>query len=110
MREHIVAIFRRYVAREAGLVQRRVARFSILKISESPAARRRVLLCVLHHELRIHGRPDNKGLRAGKWTVQDAVIVFRRDASPMNRRDDASVWEGNRPFFKRLGRYFVAQL
>jgi len=42
--EDIVAIFRRRVAGEAGLVQRLVSRLPVLKVSEAPAARRGVLL------------------------------------------------------------------
>ena len=44
MGEPIVAIFRRRVAGEADLVQRLVARLSVRKVSEPPAARRGVLL------------------------------------------------------------------
>ena len=44
MGEDIVVIFHRRVAREAGLVQRLVARLSVLKVSEPPAACRDVLL------------------------------------------------------------------
>lgn len=42
--EDVVVIFRRYVAGEAGLVQRLVARLSVLEISEPPAAGGGVLL------------------------------------------------------------------
>ncbi len=37
MGKDIVVIFRRRVTREAGLVQRLVARLSVLKVGESPA-------------------------------------------------------------------------
>jgi hypothetical protein len=40
MRKNEVAIFGRLVAREAGFVQRFVARFAVLEIAESPAAGR----------------------------------------------------------------------
>jgi hypothetical protein len=39
MGEDIIVIFRRDVAGEAGLVERLVARLSVLKVSEPPAAR-----------------------------------------------------------------------
>jgi hypothetical protein len=42
--EDKVAIFRGRVAGETGFVQRLVARLSVLKVSEPPAARRGVLL------------------------------------------------------------------
>src|SRR5271170_3379621 len=54
MGEDIVAIFRRRVAREAGLVQCLVARLSVLEVSEPPAARLGILLGVLYHDLDIH--------------------------------------------------------
>ena len=40
--EDIIAIFRRRVAGEAGIVQRLAARFAVGKVSEPPAARRGV--------------------------------------------------------------------
>src|SRR5580698_5750796 len=60
--EDIVAIFRRRVAGEAGLVQRLVARLSVLKVSEPPAGRRGVLFGVLNHELNIYDGPDKERL------------------------------------------------
>jgi len=43
MSEDKVAIFGRFVAGEAGFVQRLVARFAVLKVTEPPSARRGVL-------------------------------------------------------------------
>jgi len=42
-REHEIAILSRLVAGEARFVQRLIARFAILEVGESPAARRGVL-------------------------------------------------------------------
>src|SRR5271165_581143 len=108
--EDIVAILHRRVAGEAGLVQRLVARLSAFKVSESPAARRGVLLCVFNHELNIHGGPDYERLRAGEWAGQDFIVVFRRNASPMNSGNNGAVWERDRSFLKGLDRYIVAEL
>ena len=41
--ENVVVSFGRHVASEAGLMQRLVARLSVLEVTESPAARRSVL-------------------------------------------------------------------
>jgi hypothetical protein len=41
--ENVVMSFGRHVASEAGLMQCFVARFAVLEVTESPAARRRVL-------------------------------------------------------------------
>ena len=43
MSEDEVAVFGRFVAREAGFVQRLVTRFAVLEVTESPASRRGVL-------------------------------------------------------------------
>ena len=94
MGEDIVAIFRRGVAGEAGLMQGFVARLSVLKVGESPAACRGVLLCVLDHELNIYGGADKERLSARKFTGEGVVVVFRRDTSPMNRGNDGAVREG----------------
>jgi hypothetical protein len=49
-------------------------------------------------------------LRAGKWTGQDFVVGFRRDASPMKRGNDAAVWKRDLPFLKGLDRYLITEL
>src|SRR5262245_12747291 len=66
--EYEVAIFRRLVAREAGLVQRLAAGFVVREVGETPAAGRGVLFRVLDHELDVHAGPGDEGLeaRAGK--------------------------------------------
>src|ERR1700737_240133 len=110
MGEDVVAIFHGRVAGEAGFVQPLVARLSVLKVSEPPAARRGVLLGILDHELDIHGGPDNERLSAGEWTGQDFVVVFRRGTSPMKRGNDGAVWERERPFLKGLESYIVTEL
>jgi hypothetical protein len=53
--ENEVVSFDRLVAAEAGFVQCLVARFSVLKVTEPPAARRGVLFRVLDHKLNIYG-------------------------------------------------------
>src|SRR5271165_3695113 len=110
MGEDVVAIFRRGVAGEAGLVQGLVARLSVLKVSEAPTARGGVLLGVLDHELNIHGGADKEGLSAGEFTGQGFVVVWRGDTSPMNGGNDGAVRERARPFSKGLDGYVVAEL
>ena len=74
MREDKVLGFARLVARKAGFVQRLVGRFAVLKLSEPPAARRRVLFRVLDHELNVCGGAGNERL----YAAEDLVVLLRR--------------------------------
>src|SRR5580704_17556042 len=109
-REHIIAIFHRNVAGKASFVQRLVARLSARKVSETPAARRGILLRILHHELHIHRPPNHQRFRAGKWNIEDLVVIFRRDACPMKRCNDGTIRERERSLLESLDRDVVAEL
>ena len=65
MSENVILSFGRLVTGEAGFVQYLVAGFSVLKVSEPPAARRGVLFLVLDHKLNIYGGSSNGRLEAG---------------------------------------------
>src|SRR6266478_3700325 len=106
LRENEVASFGRLVAGEAGFVQCFVGRFAVLKVTESPAARRGVLFRVLDHNLRILGGPGNERLRAAK----DFVVFLRWDVIPMQRHNDGAIRERKLSFPIGLHRYIVAQL
>jgi hypothetical protein len=110
--ENVVAIFSRLVAGEARCVQRFIARFTVRKVGETPAARCGVFLRVLDHELNVHGGPG-KGrseVATGKTGRQSLIVKVRRFFIPMQSGNNCAIRERQSSVAKGLDRKIVAQL
>ncbi len=85
-------------------MQRRIGGFASDKLSEPPAAGRRVFPGVLDHELNaVHGRPGHKRLA----TTEDFVVLLRQDVFPGEPGNDGAVRERKFSFPADLERDFV---
>src|SRR4051812_16819535 len=79
------------VTGEAGVVDRLAGGLAVVELREAPAAGRRVLLRILHHELHaVLGRARDMGL----GLAEGLVVLLRRVVAPGEPRDDRAVGEG----------------
>src|SRR6185369_9507692 len=105
-REDKVSSFRLLVAGEAGLHHRLVGRrFAVLEVTEPPPAGRRVLPCILDHELDVRGGAGHERL----VTTKDLVVLLGRNVPIVQRGDDRAVREWELPGAVGLDRDIVAQ-
>ena len=105
MSEDKILVFARLVARKAGLEQRLVGRFTFFKLSESPAARRRVFSRVLDHQLKVNGNTGNEGL----GTAKDLVVFLRVNITPCQSRNNRAIRKRKLSFSIGFYRQIVAK-
>ena len=87
MTEDEVADIGRHVARKACTELCLFVGFSILELSEPPAAGSGIFLGILDHELDVYGRPSNEGLVAAKHLV----VLLGGKVTPSESGDDGAV-------------------
>ena len=75
MREDKILSLGGLVTRKTGFEQRRAIGFAVFKLSEAPAARRRVFFRVLDHELNVDRVAGNKRLGRPK------ALLFSSDGT-----------------------------